>query len=106
MNHPLTLAAIQSMCGQLSYKRGEAAFRSGKVAVTYYNADAGRCEAAVKLQESFEVTLRIDDDGDVSAKCTCPSLSSYDKYCSHIAAVLLLIHNAPASRPGAEFACF
>ncbi|QHW31746.1 helicase SNF [Paenibacillus rhizovicinus] len=94
MNHTLTLSAIQSMCGQLSYKRGEAAFRSGKVAVTYYDADAGRCEANVQLQENFEVTLRIDEDGDVTAQCSCPSLSSYDKYCSHIAAVLLLILDA------------
>ncbi|QHT59052.1 helicase SNF [Paenibacillus lycopersici] len=94
MNPTLTLSAIQSMCGQLSYKRGESAFRGGKVAVTYYDADAGRCEATVRLQEDFEVALRIDEDGDVTAKCSCPSLSSYAKYCSHIAAVLLLIHDA------------
>ncbi|NBD24136.1 helicase SNF [Paenibacillus sp. T1] len=92
------------MCGQLSYKRGEAAFRGGKVAVAYYDPDAGRCEANVRLQENFEVALRIDDDGDVSASCTCPSLSSYSKYCSHVAAVLLLIHDAQQAgrTPGAS----
>ncbi|MBO7745721.1 SWIM zinc finger family protein, partial [Paenibacillus sp. MWE-103] len=94
MTHPLTLSAIQSMCGRLSYKRGEAAFRAGKVAVTYYDAAAGRCEATVEQQDAFDVALRIDEDGDVAARCSCPSLSSYDKYCSHVAAVLLLIHDA------------
>ncbi|WP_308637489.1 DEAD/DEAH box helicase [Paenibacillus silvisoli] len=94
MSNRLTQTAILSMCGQLSYKRGEAAFRSGKVTVTEYDPDAGRCIATVNLQESFETTVRIDDDGDVSARCTCPSLSSYDKYCSHIAAVLLLLLDA------------
>lgn len=104
MSSALTLAAIQSMCGQLSYKRGESAWRSGKVDVTYYDAEAGRCEATVRLQEDFEVTLRIDDEGDVAAKCTCPSLSSYAKYCSHVAAVMLLVHDAQASgrAPGAR----
>ncbi|WP_258171085.1 DEAD/DEAH box helicase [Paenibacillus sp. R14(2021)] len=103
MNPTLKLSAIQSMCGQLSYKKGEAAFRSGKVAVTYYDADAGHCEAAVSLQERFEVTLRYGEDGDVRAACTCPSLSSYDKYCAHIAAVLLLLYDAQQAgrTPGA-----
>ncbi|RAP74653.1 DEAD/DEAH box helicase [Paenibacillus montanisoli] len=94
MSNRLTQTAILSMCGQLSYRKGDAAFRSGKVSVIEYDRDAGRCVAAVKLQETFEATVRFDDDGDVLAKCTCPSLSSYDKYCSHIAAVLLLLLDA------------
>ncbi|MBP3965391.1 DEAD/DEAH box helicase [Paenibacillus lignilyticus] len=97
MSYHLTQSAILSMCGQLSYKKGESAFRSRKVAVTYYDPDAARCEATVKLQETFEVSIRFDDDGDVAAKCTCPSLSSYDKYCSHVAAVLLLLYDAQQS---------
>lgn len=94
MSNPLTLSAILSMCGQLSYKKGEAAFRSGKVTITRYEPDGSRCEAIVKLHERFDVSLRIDEDGDVAAACSCPTLSSYDKYCSHIAAVLLQLHDA------------
>ncbi|WP_281272500.1 DEAD/DEAH box helicase [Paenibacillus taihuensis] len=94
MSNSLTLSAIMSMCGQLSYKKGEAAFRSGKVTITRYEPDGSRCEAIVKLQERFDVSVRIDEDGDVAAGCSCPTLSSYDKYCSHIAAVLLQLHDA------------
>ncbi|SEO34852.1 DEAD/DEAH box helicase [Paenibacillus sp. OV219] len=94
MSNPLSLSAILSMCGQLSYKKGEAAFRSGKVTITRYEPDGSRCEAIVKLQERFDVSVRIDEDGDVAAACSCPTLSSYDKYCSHIAAVLLQLHDA------------
>ncbi|SDX33168.1 DEAD/DEAH box helicase [Paenibacillus sp. CF384] len=97
MSYHLTQSAILSMCGQLSYKKGESAFRSRKVAITYYDPDAARCEATVKLQETFEVSIRFDDDGDVAAKCSCPSLSSYDKYCSHVASVLLLLYDAQQS---------
>ena len=96
MNVQLTEKVIQMLCGQTSYDKGEAYYRAGKVTITYYDPETLTWEATVKVNGSDEVTIEILENGDVEAECSCPTLASYDKYCSHIAAVLLSIKDNPS----------
>lgn len=89
MSYPLTERIIKTLCGKLSYERGEAYYRAGKVTFTHYDSISAIYEATVQDTEMYKVTVNIDQHGDVDAKCTCPALPSYDYYCKHIAAVLL-----------------
>ncbi len=93
MSFQLTQRFIKSLCGQISYERGEAYYRAGKVTFTNYDTETSQYEATVKGKSSFQVTVEIDRNGDVNTECSCPTLSSYDYYCQHIAAVLLNIQD-------------
>ncbi|MFC5650726.1 SNF2 helicase associated domain-containing protein [Paenibacillus solisilvae] len=100
MNVQLTDKSIQMLCGQTAYDKGAAYYRSGKVTITYYNPEALTWEAVVRANGSDEVTVELFENGDVEAECSCPTLASFDKYCSHIAAVLLSIKNNPGDFAG------
>ncbi|MCP3774097.1 DEAD/DEAH box helicase [Paenibacillus sp. MZ04-78.2] len=100
MNAPLTPRIIKSLCGELSYKKGEAYCRAGKVSFTHCDPEAASYEATVGAV-NCRVTVEIGHEGEVKATCACPTLSSFDKYCKHVAAVLLYIHDTeqPGSLP-------
>jgi len=110
MSISLTHRVIKSLCGQISYDRGKACYRSGKVVLHAFNPEEPVYEATVKDNGSCRVHIRIDEGGVVHAACTCPALPSYDKYCRHVAAVLLNIYDlqqdgrisAPASVSAAQ----
>jgi len=90
MGFPLTQKKIKSLCGQVSYVKGEAYYRAEKVSITNYDPETLNCSAIVKGNGgSFQIIVEIDQNGEPDAKCSCPTLNSYDKYCQHIAAVLL-----------------
>jgi superfamily II DNA or RNA helicase len=93
MSFQLTQQIIKSLCGQISYQRGEAYYRAGKVNFTHYDPKTKIYKATLKGNSSFQVIVEIDRNGDVDAECTCPKLDSYQNYCQHIAAVLLNIHD-------------
>lgn len=84
---------IKQLCGETSYKRGEAYYRTNKVNITNYDVERNICGATVKGNEDFHITIENADNGDIVAKCSCPSLASFNSYCQHIAAVLLYINN-------------
>ncbi|UQZ80967.1 ATP-dependent helicase HepA [Paenibacillus konkukensis] len=94
MDVALTAKVIKSLCGQLAYEKGEALWRSGKVSVTHYDPIGMKYEASViaDRKSRYDVTASFDTGGNISAECACPRLSSYDKYCKHIAASLLAVH--------------
>lgn len=77
---------ILDMCGNSSFKRGEAFHRSGKVTIEQYTGM--HCQAIVAGTENFYVT--IDDDGEegIRTECSCPSLPFYPYKCQHVAAVM------------------
>ncbi|CEG26554.1 DEAD/DEAH box helicase [Bacillus sp. B-jedd] len=87
---------IKDRCGPVSYKRGEAYFRAGKV--TFWEVSDRQWTAVVNGAEDFSVKVVETPTGDIHTECTCPSLASVDKDCQHVAAVLLAI--AEANRPG------
>ncbi|WP_114744834.1 DEAD/DEAH box helicase [Falsibacillus pallidus] len=97
---------IKERCGTVSFKRGEAFYRSNKVTMT--NVSPQSCEAVVSGGEDFLVKVEREPKGDFRAECSCPSLASFDRDCQHIAAVLLSIFhqnkkNAPVAGAPAEF---
>ncbi|BBH24121.1 helicase SNF [Paenibacillus baekrokdamisoli] len=95
MSFQLTEKVIKMLCGQTSYEKGEAYYRTGKVTITYYDPETSTYEAVVKANGKDEVTIELHDNGDLEAECSCPTLASYDKYCSHVAAVLVNIQDNP-----------
>ncbi len=90
MNVRLSPKIIKERCGIVSFKRGEAFFRSNKVSFEKISSQC--CEALVKGTEDFHVVLQKDGK-ELKANCSCPSLVSYQKDCQHIAAVLLAIYD-------------
>ncbi|MFC5703919.1 SNF2 helicase associated domain-containing protein [Cohnella faecalis] len=93
MGSQLTKQTIKTLCDRLSYERGEEYFRAGKVTFTNVAPGLGIYEASVKGNGVYDVRIEFDSNGNVEAECSCPSLASYNKYCSHIAAALLHIQS-------------
>ncbi|SES62810.1 Superfamily II DNA or RNA helicase, SNF2 family [Oceanobacillus limi] len=86
MQIKLNKKIIQERCGAVSYKKGEAFYRNGKVDIAEVTPDS--LQATVIGVEDFHVHLEKRKD-DIDASCSCPSLSSFNKDCQHIAAVLI-----------------
>ncbi|RXZ82324.1 helicase SNF [Paenibacillaceae bacterium] len=82
---------IKQLCGVAGYNHGAEYYSAKKVSFSSYNADTGRFAADVSGGDGgrYGVSITVDQDGAVEAACTCPAFSTYDKYCKHIAAVLL-----------------
>lgn len=95
MNIKLTHKMIQDMCGIVSFKRGDSFYRANKVIFQEYSADF--CEAMVAGTENFHVIIKKANKGGLVTECSCPSLSSFQKDCQHIAAVLLAIYDQQRS---------
>lgn len=98
----LTTQSIVSLCGRLAYDKGAALSRAGKVRLLREKAEEGGeyYEAEVAGPERTLTIVRLDQAGDIKAECSCPSLSSYQKYCSHVAALLVTVQQQGSS--GAE----
>ncbi|MBW5448039.1 helicase SNF [Cohnella sp. CFH 77786] len=97
MRLQFSLKTIRSLCGQVSYAKGETLCRAGKVEITRYDAAAGICEAIVKGRNgNLLVSIAADPQEEIDARCSCPTLGSYDRCCQHIAAVLLSLRDIPA----------
>ncbi len=86
------------MCGDISFKRGEAFFRGNKVQFQNYTSHSS--EAIVKAGEDFYVKVQTNDNGDIQTSCSCPTLASFQKDCQHIAAVLIAIYDKQRSGVG------
>lgn len=88
---------IKEMCGTVSFKRGDAFYRTNKVLLTDYGSN--KCKAIVKGAEDFHVTIEKNGQGKLETTCSCPSLANFDKECQHIAAVLIAIHEQQNQEP-------
>ncbi|MCC3358740.1 DEAD/DEAH box helicase [Bacillus sp. REN16] len=93
INHKM----IKEMCGTVSFKRGDAFYRTNKVTFTEYGQN--ECKATVKGAEEFHVKIEKNRNGKITATCSCPSLANFDKDCQHIAAVLIAIHEQQSQEP-------
>lgn len=85
MSIQLTHKKIMELCGTVSFKRGEAFNRAGKVTFTQYSDTY--CEATVAGKEDFRVTIDLSDE-EYQTECSCPTLPYYTYKCQHVAAVL------------------
>ncbi|MGX1829354.1 DEAD/DEAH box helicase [Paenibacillus taichungensis] len=89
---PFTMMDIKLLCGVTAFKRGEAYNQSGRVTNLVASQDERHYEAVVRGTERYQVTVDLDDAGEVIAGCSCPGDGRYYDYCKHVAAVLLAIH--------------
>jgi SNF2 family DNA or RNA helicase len=89
MDIKLSQKTIKDLCGTVSFKRGDAFYRAGKVEFTDFRADT--VAANVTGADVFHVKVTETGDGRFSAECTCPKLASVKHECQHVAAVLLAI---------------
>ncbi|WP_331436817.1 SNF2 helicase associated domain-containing protein [Gordoniibacillus kamchatkensis] len=89
----LTKKAIKQRCGTYTYQIGERLSRANKVRFTRFDPENNEYAAEVKGSASCEVRLAFDHDGEAVAKCSCPTLGSFDSFCQHIAAVLIRLHD-------------
>ncbi|MFB8376800.1 DEAD/DEAH box helicase [Paenibacillus taichungensis] len=89
---PFTMMDIKLLCGVTAFKRGEAYNQSGRVTNLVASQDERHYEAVVRGTERYQVTVDLDDAGEVVAGCSCPGDGRYYDYCKHVAAVLLAIH--------------
>ena len=85
MSIQLTQNKIMELCGTVSFKRGEAFNRAGKVTFTQYSDTY--CKAIVAGKEDFHVSIDFSDGG-LQTECSCPTLPFYTYKCQHVAAVL------------------
>lgn len=93
MSFQLTRRVIKLLCGPASYDSGEQFYQANKVTYQKCDHEASEYEATVQDTQDDKVQITIDSNGDVDAQCTCSSYMSDYKYCKHIAAVLLDIHD-------------
>ncbi|WP_306471855.1 DEAD/DEAH box helicase [Bacillus sp. AFS015802] len=82
---------IKDRCGTVSFKRGEAYYRSGKVKIGENTSDY--YSVTVMGEEDFQVIIQEITTGEIQARCSCPKLASFDKDCQHIAGALLAIQD-------------
>ncbi|WP_404328746.1 SNF2 helicase associated domain-containing protein [Mesobacillus maritimus] len=90
MNVKLSHKMIKEKCGTVSFKRGDAFYRGNHVVFKEHSLTL--CKAIVKGVEDFQVTIEKQEDGRLHTSCSCPKLSSFQKDCQHIAAVLISIY--------------
>lgn len=95
MNIKVNQKIIKDLCGTVSFKKGEAYFRAGKVTIDEHTLEL--CRATVKGAEDFHVTISKDRSGHIQSSCSCPTLGNFTKSCQHVAAVLLAIAERKAS---------
>ena len=90
LNIKLSHNIIKEKCGLVSYKRGASFYKAEKVIFQKYTSES--CEAIVKGTEEFFVSIKQDGNRGFLTSCSCPTLSSFQKDCQHIAAVLIAIY--------------
>ncbi|WP_371932036.1 SNF2 helicase associated domain-containing protein [Mesobacillus subterraneus] len=89
MDIKLNQKVIKDLCGTVSFKRGDAFYRAGKVEFTDNNEHW--VKATVTGADVFKVTVTKSNDSHFTTDCTCPKLASVTHECQHVAAVLLAI---------------
>ncbi|MDN4619107.1 SNF2 helicase associated domain-containing protein [Paenibacillus sp. PsM32] len=96
MSTELHLPTIELWCGKTAFAKGKSYYRNGKVSFIQYDQQSSMYQAIVNIRAKLteQVSVNVDEEGEVYAQCSCPSLSSYDHYCQHIAAVLIHIYYA------------
>jgi SNF2 family DNA or RNA helicase len=92
---------IKEKCGTVSFKRGDAFYRGNLVVFEEYSLT--HCKAKVKGVEDFQVTIEKLRDGSLHTSCSCPKLSSFQKECQHVAAVLIAIYDEQRKETSNDF---
>ncbi|MDN8590742.1 DEAD/DEAH box helicase [Paenibacillus sp. 11B] len=89
---PFTMMDIKLLCGVTAFKRGEDYNLSGRVTNLIVSEDECHYDAVVRGTKRYQVTVDLDETGEIEAYCNCPAYGNYYDYCKHVAAVLLAIN--------------
>lgn len=100
LNLKINRKKIEERCGELSYKRGNAFYRTNKVRFETITADL--CKATVLGKEDFLVTIEKQPNREFDTTCSCPKLASYALDCQHVAAVLIAISEAQREKTNSD----
>ncbi|ASR49151.1 helicase SNF [Paenibacillus kribbensis] len=93
MSFELTRRTIRQLCSQAAYDDGDDYYRAKRVAFTQIDHDEGVYEATVKGSGFYAVAAMIRPNGSIRAECTCRTFQTTGRYCKHIAAVLINVHD-------------
>jgi Superfamily II DNA/RNA helicases, SNF2 family len=85
---------VRVLCGRFAFEEGESICRAGGVTILRYDPDKPFCEANVRTNRDLIVTAAVNR-GEIIATCTCPDFDPEDKYCEHVAAMLLHLLELP-----------
>lgn len=85
---------VRVLCGRFAFEEGESIWQSGGVTILRYDPDKPFCEANVRTNRDLIVTA-TSSRGEIIATCTCPDFDPEDKYCEHVAAMLLHLLELP-----------
>ncbi|CAM4387185.1 DEAD/DEAH box helicase [Paenibacillus tarimensis] len=93
MSFQLNESIMRRLCGRFAYEDGEYLYRASLVSVTRSEPGIRRYEAEVGGEDGGgRVELRLPEDGEITAVCSCPVFHPEDQYCKHIAAVLHAVY--------------
>ena len=104
MSYRITERIIKIKCGQTAYDKGLSYYEDGKVTLFPAESEASIYDATVDGNERYQVSVEIDQHGDIHAGCTCAEFYASDLYCKHIAAVLLQLQEEERSYSAASLA--
>ncbi|MEL6249251.1 MAG: SWIM zinc finger family protein [Cyanobacteria bacterium J06648_16] len=100
---PLKIATVKNQATQQSFERGEQYFSSGAVGEVTLRGQTLSAEVEGNSADLYRVTVTVDDGGVTAARCSCPY--SFEGWCKHIVATLLLVVRQPgqvAERPSLD----
>ena len=87
---------VRELVDSPTYERGLAHFRGARVSGLNYDEEEDIVEALVRGVHDYNVTLTVDDRGELEGDCACP-IGIIGAFCEHGVAVAL----AWVNRPGA-----
>ena len=88
-NRKFNLKMIKEMCGTVSFKKGDAFYRAGKVSIERKVDNS--IYGTVHGTEDFHVKIEFDDAGNIRSTCSCPTLPGIKHSCQHVAGVLIMV---------------
>ena len=91
----ITEEQIKQLCTLRSFQRGKRYYKSGAILSPTRQGNVLQAYCAGSRYEPYRVRVEFDDEGIVSAFCTCPY--DWGGYCKHIVALLLTWIHEPES---------
>jgi uncharacterized Zn finger protein len=89
----VTVAKLKRAATENSYSRGKLYFDSGAVSSVTLRQRVLSADVEGSEAQPYQTTIAFDDGGITEARCTCPY--SFDGWCKHIVATLLVCIHEP-----------
>ncbi|MEO1444902.1 MAG: SWIM zinc finger family protein [Cyanobacteria bacterium J06635_11] len=89
----LTVASLKRFATEASYSRGDSYFRAGAVTAVTLRQQTLHGQVEGNDIDPYRVTVTFDGGGVTDARCSCPY--SFEGWCKHIVATLLVCVHQP-----------